>query len=307
MTNISKELRNYLDEHFYIANVTIVRRLESQIDGTVKYLYRLYDGETIESVLMKYNHGYSLCISTQVGCRMRCAFCASGLHGLVRNLEPGEILGEVICVNKFLGGGLGENRKIINIVLMGSGEPLDNYDNTVKFLHLVSEINGINISQRNISLSTSGIVPKMYKLANENLSVNLTVSLHSPCDEERQKIMPVAKTYKIKEILEACSNYFDKTGRRYIFEYVLIKGENDTSAHAQALIDLLKGRPCHINLIRLNEVKENDLKSGTDKDAYRFMGVLEKAGLSATVRRRMGEDIDGACGQLRQRYLEENE
>ena len=306
MTDISKVFREKLIESYDAQPVRIIKHLQS-VDGTMKFLFALRDGNVIEGVLMKYNHGYSLCISTQVGCRMRCAFCASGLHGLVRNLEPGEILGEVICVNKFLGGGLGENRKIINIVLMGSGEPLDNYDNTIKFLRLVSEKNGINISQRNISLSTSGIVPKMYDLANENVSVNLTVSLHSPFDEERQKIMPIAKTYKINQILDACSNYFDKTGRRYIFEYVLIKGENDTSAHAQALIDLLKGRPCHINLIRLNEVKENDLKSGTDKEAYRFMGVLEKAGLSATVRRKMGEDIDGACGQLRQRYLSENE
>ena len=188
---------------------------------------------------------------------------------------------------------------------MGSGEPLDNYDNTIKFLQLVSDKNGINVSPRNISLSTSGIVPKMYDLANEKLTVNLTVSLHSPFDEERQKIMPVAKTYKIAQILDACDNYFNKTGRRYIFEYVLISGENDTSRHADGLIKLMKGRRCHINLIRLNEVKENQLKSATDKEAYRFLGVLEKAGLSATVRRRMGEDIDGACGQLRQRYLEE--
>ncbi len=306
MTDLSKAFREKLSDSYDAQPVKIIKHLQS-VDGTMKFLFALRDGNVIEGVLMKYNHGYSLCISTQVGCRMRCAFCASGLNGLIRNLEPGEILGEVIAVNKFLGGALGENRKIINIVLMGSGEPLDNYDNTIKFIRLVSEKNGINISQRNISLSTSGIVPKMYDLANENLSVNLTVSLHSPFDEERQKIMPIAKMYKISQILDACANYFDKTGRRYIFEYVLIKGENDTSVHAEALIALLKGRPCHINLIRLNEVKENNLKSGTDKDAYRFMGVLEKAGLSATVRRKMGEDIDGACGQLRQRYLDENE
>ncbi len=306
MTDLSKVFREKLIESYDAQPVRIIKHLQS-VDGTMKFLFALRDGNVVEGVLMKYNHGYSLCISTQVGCRMRCVFCASGLNGLVRNLEAGEILGEVICVNKFLGGALGENRKIINIVLMGSGEPLDNYDNVVKFLRLVSEKNGINISQRNISLSTSGIVPKMYDLANENVSVNLTISLHSPFDEERQKIMPIAKTYKISQILDACSNYFEKTGRRYIFEYVLIKGENDTNAHAEALINLLKGRPCHINLIRLNEVKENNLKSGTDKEAYRFMGVLEKAGLSATVRRKMGEDIDGACGQLRQRYLDENE
>ncbi len=306
MTDISKSFRERLSEEFDAQPVRIIKHLES-VDGTMKFLFALRDNNVIEGVLMKYNHGYSLCISTQVGCRMHCAFCASGLHGLVRNLTAGEILGEVICVNKFLGGGIGDKRKVINIVLMGSGEPLDNYDNTIKFFHLVSEKNGINISQRNISLSTSGIVPKMYDLAEENLSVNLTVSLHSPFDEERQKIMPVAKTYKIKQILDACANYFEKTGRRYIFEYVLIKGENDTPRHAEGLINILKGRPCHINLIRLNEVKENQLKCGTDKEAYRFMGVLEKAGLSATVRRKMGEDIDGACGQLRQRYLEENE
>ncbi len=306
MTDISKQFRERLESQFDAQPVKILKHLES-VDGTMKFLFALRDNNVIEGVLMKYNHGYSLCISTQVGCRMHCAFCASGLHGLVRNLEPGEILGEVIAVNRFLGGGIGEKRKVINIVLMGSGEPLDNYDNTIKFIRLISEKNGINISQRNISLSTSGIVPKMFELANENLSINLTVSLHSPFDEERQKIMPVAKTYKINQILDACANYFEKTGRRYIFEYVLIKGENDTQRHAQALINLLGGRPCHINLIRLNEVKENDLKCGTDKDAYRFLGVLEKAGLSATVRRKMGEDIDGACGQLRQRYLEENE
>ena len=306
MTDLSKDFRERLSSSYVAQPVKIIKHLQS-VDGTVKFLFALCDGNVIEGVLMKYNHGYSLCVSTQVGCRMHCAFCASGLNGLVRNLEPAEILGEVIAANKFLSGGIGEKRKVINIVLMGSGEPLDNYDNTIKFLRLVSDKNGINVSPRNISLSTSGIVPKMYKLADENVTVNLTVSLHSPFDEEREKIMPVAKTYKISQILGACNNYFEKTGRRYIFEYVLIKGENDTTRHAEGLIRLLKGKPCHVNLIRLNEVKENDLKSATDKEAYRFLGLLEKAGLSATVRRRMGEDIDGACGQLRQRYLEEND
>ena len=236
---------------------------------------------------------------------MNCAFCASGLNGLVRNLKSGEILGEVVAVNRYLCGDIADMRKIINIVLMGSGEPLDNYDETVKFLKTVSCKEGINVSVRNISLSTCGIVPKMYDLACENLAVNLTVSLHSPFDEERKKIMPVAKVYSIGEILDACANYFNKTGRRYIFEYVLIKGENDTPRHAKELIRLLKGRPCHVNLIRLNEVKERSLKGGTEKDAYKFMGILEEGGLSVTVRRKMGEDIDGACGQLRRRYLEE--
>ena len=305
MTDISKSFREKLASLYDAQPVSIIKYLES-VDGTIKFLFALRDGNVIESVLMKYAHGYSLCVSTQVGCRMHCAFCASGLHGLVRNLDASEILGEVIVANRFLNGGIGDKRKIINIVLMGSGEPLDNYDNTIKFLRLVSSENGINVSPRNISLSTSGLVPQMYKLAEENVTVNLTVSLHSPFDEEREKIMPIARKYKIDEILKACNNYFDKTGRRYIFEYVLIKGENDTLRHSEALIRLLKGKPCHVNLIRLNEVKENNLKSATDKEAYRFLGVLEKAGLSATVRRRMGEDIDGACGQLRQRYLDEN-
>lgn len=305
MTELSKQLREALADNYIAQPVNIIKNLKS-VDGTEKFLFKLFDGNVIEGVLMKYKYGYTLCVSTQVGCRMKCAFCASGLNGLVRNLEAAEILGEVIAVNKYLGGGLGDKRKIINIVLMGSGEPLDNYDNTVNFLKLVSEANGINISQRNISLSTSGIVPNMFKLADENVSVNLTVSLHSPFDEERELIMPVARKYKISEILEACSYYFKRTGRRYIFEYVLIKGNNDTQRHANALISMLKGRPCHVNLIRLNEVKENDLISATDKEAYRFLGLLEKGGLSATLRRRMGEDIDGACGQLRQRYLDEN-
>lgn len=306
MTDISKSFRDKLDNEFIAQPVKIIKSLKS-LDGTEKFLFLLCDGNVIESVLMKYKYGYTLCVSTQVGCRMRCAFCASGLHGLVRNLSAGEILGEVIAANRYIGGELGEKRSIINIVLMGSGEPLDNYDNTVKFLKLVSDKNGLNVSQRNISLSTSGLVPQMIKLSDEGVSVNLTVSLHSPFDDERQKIMPIAKKYKISEILDACTKYFAQTGRRYIFEYVLIKGNNDTQRHADALINLLKGKPCHVNLIRLNEVKENDLRSATDKEAYRFLGLLEKGGLSATLRRRMGEDIDGACGQLRQRYLEEND
>ncbi len=306
ITDISKEFRSKLSEEYIAQPLSIVKSLKSK-DGTEKFLFGLSDGNVIESVLMKYKYGYTLCVSTQVGCRMGCAFCASGLHGLVRNLSAGEILGQVITANKYVGGLLGDKRAVTNIVLMGSGEPLDNYDNTVKFLKLVSDKNGINISTRNISLSTCGLVPAMMKLANENVSVNLTVSLHSPFDEERKLIMPVAKSYKISQILDACKYYFDQTGRRFYLEYTLIKNNNDGKRHADALIQLLKGKPCHINLIRLNEVKENDLNSTTDKDAYRFLGLLEKGGLSATLRRRMGEDIDGACGQLRQRYLEENE
>jgi 23S rRNA (adenine2503-C2)-methyltransferase len=223
---------------------------------------------------------------------------------LIRNLTPSEILGQVIVANKYLQGGLKDKRKIINVVLMGSGEPLDNYDNVVEFIKLMADPDGINISPRNVSLSTCGLVNKMYDLAKENFPINLTVSLHSPFDNERQQIMPVAKTYKIQQILDACDNYFKVTGRRYIFEYVLINGNNDTVRHADKLIELLKGKPCHVNLIRLNEVKEKGLDSVTDKKAYQFLGLLERGGLSATVRRKMGEDIEGACGQLRRRHLD---
>ena len=305
MTDLSKPLRARLSQTYTDIPARIIKSIKS-VDGTEKFLFAFADGNVIEGVLMRYKYGNTLCVSSQIGCRMNCAFCASGLEGLIRNLSAGEILAEVIAVNKYLGGGLGEKRKITNIVMMGSGEPLDNYDNVVEFLRLVSVKDGLNISARNISLSTSGLVPKMYDLAKENLPVNLTVSLHSPIDEERAKIMPVAKKYSIAQILSACENYFKITGRRYIFEYVLINGNNDTKRHADALISLLKGKPCHINLIRLNEVKEKDLKTVTDKEAYRFLGLLEKGGLSATLRRRMGDDIDGACGQLRRRYLDES-
>lgn len=305
MTDLPKTLRSALSEKYIAQPTKIIKSLKSK-DGTEKFLFSLSDGNVIEGVLMKYKYGYTICVSTQVGCRMGCAFCASGLNGLVRNLTAEEIYGEVVCANRYLCGGLGDKRKIINIVLMGSGEPLDNYENVLGFLRTVSAKDRLNVSARNISLSTCGLVPKMYDLANENFPLNLTVSLHSPFDEERKEIMPVAYRYKIKEILSACENYFEKTGRRYIFEYVLINGKNDTEKHSEALIKLLKGKPCHVNLIRLNEVKEKNLITVSDKKAYRFMGALTDGGLSATVRRRMGADIDGACGQLRQKYIEEN-
>ncbi len=305
ITNFSLELREKLSKDYIAQPVRIIKSLKSE-DGAEKFLFGLYDNNVIEGVLMKYKYGNTICVSTQVGCRMNCAFCASGLNGLIRNLSFSEIVGEVIAVNRYLEGGLKDKRKITNIVLMGSGEPLDNYDNTIKFIKAISEENGINISPRNISLSTSGLVPKIYDLANENLPINLTVSLHSPFQDEREKIMPVAKSYKISEILDACKFYFNKTGRRYIFEYVLIKGNNDTIKHAEELIRLLKNKPCHVNLIRLNDVKEKGLIGVTDKEAYRFLGLLTKGGLSATLRRKIGEDIDGACGQLRRRYLDEN-
>lgn len=294
-----KLLSSYEDEP-----IKIIKTLRSS-DGTEKYLFRLADGNIIEGVLMKYKYGNTQCVSTQAGCRMGCKFCASTLGGLIRNLTSGEILSQVLCVNA-LHGGNEKNRSVTNLVLMGSGEPLDNYDEVIKFLKNVTAEGGINISARNISLSTCGIVPKIYSLADEGLPVNLTISLHQVTDEGRARTMPIAKKYKISEILEACSYYFKKTGRRYIFEYSLINGENCDGDHAEALIKLLKGRPCHVNLIRLNEVKERELKTITEKQAYVFLGKLEKGGLSATLRRQIGVDIGGACGQLRAQFVHEN-
>jgi len=299
--NIPAELRQKLLLDYEDEPLKIIKTLTSS-DGTEKYLFSLADGNVIEGVLMKYKYGNTQCVSTQVGCRMGCKFCASTLGGLVRNLTSGEILSQILLVNA-LHGGNAKNRAVTNVVLMGSGEPLDNYDNTVKFLRNVTSPDGINISARNISLSTCGIVPKIYSLADEGITVNLTISLHQTTDEGRARTMPVAKKYTISEILKACEYYFQKTGRRYIFEYSLIDGENCDAEHAEELINLLKGKPCHVNLIRLNEVKERELKTITEKQAYRFLGLLEKGGLSATLRRQIGADIGGACGQLRASYL----
>ena len=301
MTDISKALREKLLSDFCDTPCEVIETKKSK-DGTEKYLIRLHDGNVIESVFMTYKYGNTQCISTQVGCRMGCAFCASGIGGLVRNMTSGEILSEVAVVNRLHGGTL-DKRSVTNIVLMGSGEPLDNYDNVVRFLKNVSAKEGLNISQRNISLSTCGLVPQMLRLADEGVSVNLTVSLHNAFDEGRKQLMPIAKKYKISEILDACSHYFDKTGRRYIFEYSLVKGKNDGEKDAEQLIKILKGRPCHVNLIRLNEVKEKHLLATSDKSAYAFAKLLNDGGISATVRRQLGNDIDGACGQLRRKYI----
>ena len=302
--NISPTLREKLSEEYEDEPVKILKTLTSS-DGTEKYLFSLADGNIIEGVLMKYKYGNTQCVSTQVGCRMGCKFCASTLGGLVRNLSSGEILSQVLAVNALHSEG--GKRGVTNVVLMGSGEPLDNFENVVNFLKNVSADGGIGISPRNISLSTCGIVPKIYELADTGLPVNLTISLHQTTDDGRARTMPIAKKYSIAEILKACEYYFEKTGRRYIFEYSLIEGENSDKEHAEGLIKLLKGRPCHVNLIRLNEVKERTLKSTTDKQAYAFAAILEKGGLSATVRRSMGADVGGACGQLRASYLKEEE
>ena len=294
---LPKAFSEKLKEQFEDCPLEIVKTLTSS-DGTEKYLFRLADGNIIEGVFMKYKYGNTQCVSTQVGCRMGCKFCASTLGGLVRNLSSGEILSQVLKVNA-LHGGTPKQRQVTNVVLMGSGEPLDNYDNVIKFLRDLAAEGGINISPRNVSRSPCGLVPQMYKLAEEGLPVNLTVSLHNVTDDERARTMPIAKRYKIGEILSACTNYFKKTGRRYIFEYSLIEGENADEAHAKALIELLKGRPCHVNLIRLNEVKERKLMAASERGAQTFLKTLTDGGISATLRRRMGADIGGACGQLR--------
>ena len=307
ISSLSKDLKARLCEEFEDAPLKI-KEIFHAIDGTEKYLFEYADGHLVEGVLMKYKYGYTQCVSTQIGCRMGCKFCASTLGGLVRNLTAGEILSQILVVNALHKGdvmGQGkEARAVTNVVLMGSGEPLDNYDEVLKFLRNVTAEGGVCISARNISLSTCGIVPKMYRLADEGISLNLTVSLHATDDETRARTMPVAKAYKIAEILKACDYYFKKTGRRYYFEYTLIEGENCDEEHAKALVELLKGKPCHVNLIRLNEVKERTLKALDDKSAYRFLGRLEKGGLSATLRRQIGVDIGGACGQLRASYLQ---
>ncbi|MDE6870186.1 MAG: 23S rRNA (adenine(2503)-C(2))-methyltransferase RlmN, partial [Clostridia bacterium] len=266
-----------------------------------KYLYKLCDGNIIEGVLMKYKYGNTLCVSTQVGCRMNCAFCASGLDGLIRNLTAGEILGQVIAVNAR--NAIGEDRGVTNIVLMGSGEPLDNYDNVCKFLTLVSDEKGLNISKRNISLSTCGLCDRIRQLADDGYSPTMTISLHAPNDEMRKEIMPIAKKYSIADIIKAVKYYFEKTGRRIIFEYSMIAGKNDTEDCARQLAGVVKGLACHINLIPLNYVKERGLDGSNKKNIYRFMSVLEKQGVSVTVRRSMGSDIDGACGQLRRKVV----
>lgn len=306
MTNIGKSLKDRLTEDGYSAvGASILESYVSALDGTVKFLYSLSDGNVVEGVLMRYKYGNTLCISTQVGCRMNCAFCASGLEGLKRNLTPGEMLGEVIAANRFDGGDLAK-RKITNIVLMGSGEPLDNYDHVVKFLRLVNAEKGLNVSYRNISLSTCGLIDAFDRFLEEEIPVTMTFSLHSAVEEVRSEIMPVNKKYGVDRVIDAARRYFERTKRRVVFEYSLIKGINDGERDAAALIDKVKGFPCIVNLIVLNYVKERGLAGTSRKEAYRFQERLEKAGVSATVRRTMGADIEGACGQLRAKYIKKN-
>ena len=299
MTNLSKSLREKLKEKCKIQTVEIVDKLVSKTDGTTKYLFVLDNDSIIESVLMRYNHGNSVCISTQVGCRMGCRFCASTLDGLERNLTPSEMLDEIYCIQQDIG------ERISNIVLMGSGEPLDNYDNVMKFLELISDENGLNISQRNITMSTCGLVPKIYELADRDMQITLAISLHASNDETRKELMPVAKAYSIEELLKACRYFFDKTGRRLTFEYSLVAGVNDHEEGAVALGKLLKGLNCHVNLIPVNPIKERDFKQSDKVAIQKFKNKLEKYGINVTIRREMGRDINGACGQLRKSYKDE--
>jgi len=299
MTNLPKALRETLAEKYPIHAPKVVRKQESQRDGTIKYLWELSDGNCVETVLMRYNYGNTVCISTEVGCRMGCAFCASTIGGLVRRLEPYEMLDEVLFTQ--IDSGL----PISRIVLMGIGEPLDNFDNVMRFLELVNSPDGMNISMRHISLSTCGLVPKIDELAKKKLQISLAISLHGPNDAIRDQIMPVNKAYPSEELLAACRRYFDATGRRIHFEYAMIDGVNDGEAHAKELLRRLKGLPAHFNLIPLNHVEESPLKPSSKAAVAKFQKILEDGGITATVRRTLGGDIDASCGQLRRKYNKE--
>ena len=300
MTNLSKALREKLEANYEIPSVQMLERQISQMDGTNKFLFQLQDGHVVESVLMKYKHGNSVCISSQVGCRMGCKFCASTLDGLARNLRPSEMLGQIYQIQKISG------ERVSNIVVMGTGEPMDNYDNFVKFVRMLSDENGLHISQRNITVSTCGIVPNMKRLAEENLQITLALSLHGSTQEKRKVLMPIANKYELTEVLEACDYYFEQTGRRITFEYSLVHGVNDKEEDAKELIAILKPRNCHLNLIPVNPIKERNFEKPSKKAAENFKNSLERSGINVTIRREMGSDIDGACGQLRRRYVEKN-
>ena len=301
MTNIPQNLRQLLAEKYPIHAPEVVRKQESQRDGTIKYLWKLADGNCVETVLMRYHYGNTVCISTEVGCRMGCAFCASTLGGLVRKLEPYEMLDQVLFTQ--VDSGL----PVSHIVLMGIGEPLDNFDNVLRFLELVNSPEGMNISMRHISLSTCGLVPMIDKLAEKKLQISLAISLHGPTDEIRDRIMPVNKAYPTDVLLAACRRYYEATSRRIHFEYAMIDGVNDRPEHAQLLLKRLKGLPAHINLIPLNHVEESPLKPSSKAAVARFQQILEKGGLTATVRRTLGGDIDASCGQLRRKYTKQTE
>lgn len=300
MTNLSKSLREKLAQY----PLTTLEQLDvqiSKIDGTRKYLFRLPDGNVIESVLMKYKHGNSVCISSQAGCRMGCRFCASTIGGLTRNLLPSEMLDQIYRIQADLG------ERVSNVVVMGTGEPLDNYENLLRFIEILTGEGGLNISQRNLTVSTCGIVPRIYELAEKKLQITLAVSLHAPNDEKRRELMPIANKYTVAELLEACRNYFEKTGRRITFEYSLVAGVNDHPEDAAELAGTLKGLNCHVNLIPVNPVRERSFKRSNRQAVENFKINLEKCGINGTIRRELGSDIDGACGQLRKSYMEKTE
>ena len=297
MTNLSRELKYRLSEQYEILPVVMLEKQESRLDGTCKFLFRLHDGNVVESVWMRYHYGNSVCISSQVGCRMGCRFCASGIGGLVRGLSPSEMLGQVYRLQRIMG------ERVSNVVVMGTGEPLDNYDSLLTFLKILTGEKGLHISQRNVTVSTCGIVPKMYELAKEHLQITLALSLHGATQEKRKQLMPVANAYELEEVLTACDAYFRETGRRITFEYSLIRGVNDTEEDVRELVRILDPRNCHLNLIPVNSVKEYDLKQPDRKNAQNFKNKLEKYGINVTLRRELGADIDGACGQLRRSYV----
>ena len=298
MTNLPAKLKQFLSENYTITRLQVADRQISRLDGTQKFLFQLPDGETIESVFMKYKFGNSVCVSSQVGCRMGCRFCASTLDGLRRNLLPGEILEEIYTIHRLTG------EKISHVVVMGTGEPLDNYENLLKFLRMLTDENGQNLSMRNVTVSTCGIVPRIYDLAREKLSITLALSLHATTDERRREIMPIANTYTISECMAACRYYFEETGRRVTFEYSLIKGVNDSLRDAKELAALAGSISAHINLIPVNPVRERDYEQPDLSAVQAFRAKLEKHGINVSIRRVLGRDIDGACGQLRHRHIE---
>lgn len=296
MTNLSKELREKLQAEYTIWPLEMLERQESKLDGTNKFLFRLQDDHVVESVLMRYKHGNSVCISSQVGCRMGCRFCASTIGGLERNLTPSEMVGQIYQIQKISG------ERVSNVVVMGTGEPMDNYDNFLKFIRILTDEHGLHISQRNVTVSTCGIVPGIRALAKENLQITLALSLHGATQEKRQSLMPIANRYELSEVLEACDYYFQETGRRITFEYSLVAGVNDTDEDAKELIDICKKRNCHLNLIPVNPIKERDFVQPSRQSAEKFKNFLERNKINVTIRREMGSDIDGACGQLRRKH-----
>ncbi len=300
MTNIGGKLKEKLAAGYELEKFEIVRMQESKLDGTRKYLFLLGDGNMIESVFMRYHHGNSVCVSSQVGCRMGCAFCASTLDGLVRNLTPGEILGQIYSIQRDTG------ERVSNVVVMGSGEPMDNFDNVVRFLGMISDEKGLNISQRNITVSTCGLVDRMRELADKKLQITLALSLHATTDEKRQSLMPIAFRYSIDELMKACAYYFEKTGRRITFEYSLVGNVNDSDEDAGRLSELARPLHAHVNLIPVNPIKERDFAASNDSRIRAFQNKLEKNGINVTIRREMGRDIDGTCGQLRRKVIRES-